>query len=393
MRSYPIPFNEAARLDALAALAVPEGRPDRVLDAITSMVRAMTGAEGARATLVGAEREMLASRAGAGAAAGPRELSICAHVVAREAPLVIEDARADPIFAGHPAVAAPPFLRFYAGAPIRLSNRMAVGSLCALGPTPRRAPSPDVLARLADLADLVGYVIEERAVQGGRAAAMAEATSRAQEEFLALVSHELRTPLGASAELGGLAAPPRLGGEAVEALRRAGALMTRLVEGVLTFSELRSGSLVPREAVVPAERIVEAVRASIAPRLAAAGRPAPEVAVAPGLMLRADPTLLVLALDCLAGEALAGGRGTLRLSVAAGDRDGSLAVEDEGTGAGPGRSGGGAAWREADRPGLLLTRRLIELHAGELSLEGGGGRRRATLRLPRWRVIDAVASL
>ena len=386
MRSYPIPFNEAARLDALAALSVPGEQPDRVLDAIARMVRAMTAAECAMVTLVGAERQVYVARDGIAAAGSPREQAICAFVVAREAPLVIEDALADPVFADHPIVAGPPFARFYVGVPVRLSNRMVVGSLCAAGTEPRPAPSRDVLARLDDLAGLVAFILEERAMKAGRASALAAATRRAQEDFLALVNHELRMPLRASAELAEPPAPRRLGRDVVEALPRSGALMTRLVEGVLSHKELRSGSLVPREAVVPAERIVEAVRVSIAPRLKATGRPPPEIVSAPGLVLLGDPVLLGLALDCLVSEALADGHGPLRLSAAAGEDGGSLAVEESVSPPAP--DDASASWSDVDAPGLMLTRRLIELHAGALSLEGGGERpRRAVLRLPRWRVV------
>ena len=223
----------------------------------------------------------------------------------------------------------------------------------------------------------------------GRASAIAEATSRAQEDFLALVSHELRAPLRAGRALCE-PAPPRLDGDTAETLRRSGTLLTRLVEEVLSYRELRSGSLVPKEEVVPAERIAEAVRASIAPRLAAAGRPPPEIVVARGLKLRGDPALLALALDCLAGEVLASGRGTLRLALAADGREATLAVEDDGPDVG--RSGDALAPRETSAPGPTLARRLVELHGGELDL-GGDGRRRAVLRLPRWRAIDPTASI
>ena len=375
IRPYPIPLNEAARLDALAALAVREGVPDRELDEIAGWVRAMTGAENAIVSLVGAERQVFAARAARASSGSPRDLSICAHVVAREAPLVIEDARRDPVFADHPVVKGPPHLRSYVGAPIRLSNRMVVGSLCALGTVPRPAPPPAVLARIADLADLVAFILEERASKHGGAAAMERATDRAQRDFLALVNHELRTPLAATAALGDAAGPPRVAQDVAAALRVSGALMTRLVEGVTTFTEIRGGNVVPREMVVPAVRILRAVQASIAPRLPA--RDAVRIASAPDLMLRGDPALLTLALDCLATEVAASGAEALRLTASADGKGAVLGVAtDRPTAA------------DAERVGLTMARRLIELHAGELALPRPGGKRlRWLLRLPRWRVV------
>ena len=387
IRPYPIPFNEAARLDALAALGVRDGARDRELDEIAGWVHAMIGAEVAAVTLVGAERQVFAALAGPSVLSPSRDLSICAHVVAREAPLVIEDARRDPVFRDHPMVAGPPHLRFYVGAPIRLSNRMVMGSVCAIGTTPRPAPPPAVMARIADLADLVAFILEARASKGGRADAMARATDRAQRDFLALVSHELRAPLRAARALGDVVRPPGVQRDAMPALRVSGTLMTRLVENVTTFSQVRSGSLLPKEATLPAGRVLEAVRSSAAPRLAAVGCPPPRISAPPGLALRADPALLTLALDCLADDALADGARSLRLSASADGGGATLSVEASGSSARRADAGGQA------RVGLTLARRLIELHAGELLSRGGRTRVRSTiLRLPSWRVVGPAAA-
>ena len=197
MQTYPVPFNEAARLDALAALgaAAAPDEPDPVLDAVTELVRAVTGAESALVSLVEVERQVFASRAAFPVAETPRDLSICAHVVAHDAPVVIEDTHAHPVFRDHPVVTGPPHVRCYFEAPIRLSSGLVAGSLCGLGTAPREAPPPAALAQLAGLAGVVARVLEERAVHGGRAAALERAADRAQEEFLALVGHDLRTPL------------------------------------------------------------------------------------------------------------------------------------------------------------------------------------------------------
>ena len=366
---------------------MPEGVPDRELDEIVGWVRAMTGAESAIVSLVGAERQVFAARAAFAWPGSSRDHSICAHVVAREAPLVIEDARRDPVFADHPLVTGPPHLRSYVGAPIRLSNHMVVGSLGALGTKPRPAPPSAVLARVSDLADQIAFILEARAVKDGRADAMARATDRAQRDFLALVSHELRTPLVATHALGEVGEPPQVGGDVVAALRVSGALMTRLVESVTTFSQLRSGSLLPKEVTMPARRMLEAVRAAVAPPLAAAGGTTPEIASPAGLTLRGDPALLTLALDCLANHAVSQGARSIRLSASAGRRGAILAVDARGPARAP--SSDRAAPHRAGGVGLTLARRLIELHGGELTSRGARIGRRA-LCLPRWRVVRSA---
>ena len=142
------------------------------------------------------------------------------------------------------------------------------------------------------------------------------------------------------------------------------------------------------------------VATTLGPRLMAADRGQPELRVEPGLRLRGDPDMLALALDCLAGNALAHGAGAVRLEAARRDEGLRLTVEDDGPGVAPPRRqavqaafavGAPVHTRAADGLGLglPLTRRLVELHGGELSLEGGDGRPfRAAPTLPRWRVVS-----
>lgn len=401
MRSYPVPFNEAARLDALAALgaiSVAADEPDPVLDGIAALARAMTGFESALVSLVNVDQQVFVARADFPVGRTSRDLSICAHVVARERAVVVEDTLADPVFRDHPVVVGPPHVRSYAGAPIRLSSGLVMGSLCALGTAPHAAPSCDVLARLSDLASLVAHILEERARRGGRGPALDEAADRAHDEFLALIGHELRTPLNGIIGVSQMLDPSPEERHLVEALRNSSALLGRLIEQVMTFSDLRAGSMAPRDAAVPAFRIVEAARSSLAPRLEAENRPPIEVDMTPGLVLIGDADMLALALDCLAGNAVAHGGRRVRLSATRDDEGcATLAVEDDGTGIDEARReaelrpfGHGAPLtkRAADGLGLglPLTRRLIELHGGELVLEGGPPFR-AALRLPRWRLI------
>lgn len=400
MQTYPVPFNEAARLDALAALgATVRDEPDPLLDAVTRLVRDLTGAQSALVSLIEADRQVFVSRADFPVCETSRDLSICAHVTAQDALLVIADTHADPVFRDHPVVTGPPHVRSYVGAPIRLSSGLVAGSLCGLGTAPMTPPPPAALARLAGLADVVARVLEERAVQGGRAAALERAADRAQEEFLALVGHELRTPLMGIVGAMEVMEPAPGSEDMLAALRICSDLMERLVEQLVGFADLRAGRVVPREAECELADLVELVATCLAPRLAAEGRPGPAPRVEPGLRVKGDPDMLTLALECLATNALLHGRGAVRIEAARRDGQLTIAVSDEGDGVGPERRravqaafaiGAPIHTRAADGIGLglPLTRRLVELHAGELALEGGGdGPFRAVVTLPGWRVL------
>ena len=68
--------------------------------------------------------------------------------------LWIEDGRRDPRVATMPSVAGPPYLRFYAAAPIRLADGSVPGVICVTGPEVR-AYDASLAHRLTDLADFV----------------------------------------------------------------------------------------------------------------------------------------------------------------------------------------------------------------------------------------------
>jgi GAF domain-containing protein len=50
---------------------------------------------------------------------------------------MVPDAQSDPRFASHPLVTGPPFLRFYAGVPLRIDGGAPLGTLCVIDRDPR----------------------------------------------------------------------------------------------------------------------------------------------------------------------------------------------------------------------------------------------------------------
>ena len=186
------------------------------------------------------------------------------------------------------------------------------------------------MARLGELADVVARVLEERAVQGGRAEGLHDASERAQEEFLSLVSHELRTPLNGIVGLCELLDPGEGDRELLDGIRASGALMTELVDSVIAFADLRAGRIEPREATTPASELLAEVARSIGPRVVAQGGPPPELGACPALAIRGDRAMLTLALNCLATNAFAHGAGAMRLSVREEPDGVALMVEDDG---------------------------------------------------------------
>jgi signal transduction histidine kinase/PAS domain-containing protein/ActR/RegA family two-component response regulator len=160
----PIPPDDDDRVAALRRLRLLDTPPEPAFDRITRSLARLLGVPTALVTLVDAERQWFKSRLGLEASETPRELSFCAHVVARREPMVVLDTHNDPVFAGHPVVTGAPKVRFYAGAPLITSDGYALGTLCAVDYAPRPDFSDADRQRLVDLAGAVVDAIEARAV-------------------------------------------------------------------------------------------------------------------------------------------------------------------------------------------------------------------------------------
>lgn len=102
----------------------------------------------------------------------PRAQSLCSHVVALAAPLVVPDVQRDRRFAGN-SLLAERGVRFYAGAPLRNADGLVLGTLCLIDDAPRTLSPRDVVL----LEKLAGEVMA--AVREAQAAALAAAAEGA----------------------------------------------------------------------------------------------------------------------------------------------------------------------------------------------------------------------
>ncbi len=113
-----------------------------MLDRIAAKMARIFEAPVAAVTLIDRERQFFKAHSGlpeelAEKGFSPRDLSVCSHVVAANAPIVVEDLKRDHRFTGNPLLVRHA-LRFYAGAPIRSSGGQALGALCVMDVVPRR---------------------------------------------------------------------------------------------------------------------------------------------------------------------------------------------------------------------------------------------------------------
>ncbi len=152
MTAAPLRADEDRVLAALRGLQVLDSPPEPEFDALARAASLVCEAPVSMISLVDAQRQWFKARVGmAGTSETPRRTAFCAHTVLGDTLLEVPDALADPRFADNPLVQGEPHIRFYAGAPLRLSGGERVGTLCVADHQPRRLSDMqrEVLQQLA----------------------------------------------------------------------------------------------------------------------------------------------------------------------------------------------------------------------------------------------------
>lgn len=96
-------------------------------------------------------------------------------VCRRPDPVGHGDMSADPELSRASFVVGPPYLRLFAGAPLRAEDGATLGAICVAGPTARQAPPPTQLTALAELAELLTQQI---GIAGQSRARLGESVTR-----------------------------------------------------------------------------------------------------------------------------------------------------------------------------------------------------------------------
>ena len=138
MQAPPPVADETGRLEALHRYEVLETPPEGVLDDLTRIAAYVCQTPIALVTLVDAQRQWFKSRIGLSLSETPRQLSFCAHAIHATDVYVVEDLLHDEGFADHPLVVGDPFIRFYAGVPLRTADGHAIGTLAVADAVPRQ---------------------------------------------------------------------------------------------------------------------------------------------------------------------------------------------------------------------------------------------------------------
>lgn len=172
----PLPADETGRLDRLHALGVLDTPAEPLFDALVAAAAAATGTPISLVSLIDRDRQWFKANSGLPEATEtPREVAFCAHAILGDDLLEVPDACQDPRFAQNPLVQGRPDIRFYAGAPIRLSDGHTMGTLCVIDRQPRWLDERQ-RSTLRHLAAAAARALEMRVVaQGAERALQSEA--------------------------------------------------------------------------------------------------------------------------------------------------------------------------------------------------------------------------
>jgi signal transduction histidine kinase/ActR/RegA family two-component response regulator/HAMP domain-containing protein len=415
----------AHRLNLANAVTAEKGQQARTLELLNQAATATSGV--LEPALLGhiltwhhSGRDELRILVKAGAATGPEEATIRDGPVSEASlpgePLLVQDYQA---WSSASESGLRSGIQSMAAVPLTIRGRRS-GVLTAFTRGERRLDQHD-LRVLALLAAQAAPALEAARLHAELLRALQDLTSTNEElalasrhksDFVAGMSHELRTPLNAILGFSELlldsddqAIDPARRTSFLRHIHNGGKHLLNLINDMLDLSKVEAGQMELRETIFDLAVSVSYALATMSP-LADKGGIALKSSCPPALLVRADEEKVGQVLLNLLANAIKftpeGGRVTVevrqepdRLVICVADTGIGIAKEDHerifeefqqlSTVGGPQPRGTGL--------GLTLTRRLVELHGGEIWVDSGPGKgSRFYIGLPA-RLVEAQAAI
>ncbi|MEB1608925.1 GAF domain-containing sensor histidine kinase [Xanthomonas campestris pv. campestris] len=187
------PPSEALRLQALRSYGILDTPREAAFEDITRLASIICQTPIALISLVDADRQWFKSELGMGERETPLFKSMCAHALLDSDVLVVPDTRKDVRFARNPLVTGETPLHFYAGAVLKTSEGLPLGTVCVLDRQPRQLSAEQVDALRALARQTMTQLELRRALQ------VAEESDRYRSRLMAIAGHDLKTPLRTAA--------------------------------------------------------------------------------------------------------------------------------------------------------------------------------------------------
>jgi signal transduction histidine kinase len=261
----------AERITALGQLEILDTPAEPEFDDIVLLARELCHTPVALVSLVASDRQWFKARLGFPQCQTPLDQSVCKFAMTEEDVFVIPDLRLDPRTATNTLVAEEPFIRFYAGAPLRDPEGVPIGSVCVIDTEPRPGGLSEAQkAGLLALARQVSALLEaRRLLVQDRRRMEAELkherdVAELRERFIAVLGHDLRNPLAAIDAGLRLIERDSTSAQAISVMammKTSAVRMAKLIQSTLDLarSRLGGGLQLSRSADGPLEPVLEQV--------------------------------------------------------------------------------------------------------------------------------------
>ena len=182
---------ELGRLQALRSYLLLDSEREEQFERLTALASRVMDVPICLVSLVDLGRQWFMSNRGLGdVRETPRSSAFCSHAILNKNELlIIKDAQLDPRFNNNPLVTGPPFIRFYAGAPLETPEGYKVGTFCIIDTKPW--PQGLDLDGKQNLREFAGLAVEVMISRRKRR----ERDDEKNSQLIACAAHDLLTPL------------------------------------------------------------------------------------------------------------------------------------------------------------------------------------------------------
>ena len=171
MSLHQLNDTERAGVTALSGYGILDTPNEPEFDAIVREAAQTFQTPIALISLLDENRQWFKAKIGLEPSETPRSISFCTHAIRGHGVFSVPDATQDDRFAANPLVTGDPSIRYYAGAPLKTSSGIRMGTLCVIDTRPGRVLTADEEAKLESLAARVVEAMERRRRRNTSAAA------------------------------------------------------------------------------------------------------------------------------------------------------------------------------------------------------------------------------
>ena len=180
---------EKERLKDLIDLEVLDTQAEASFDALTHLASLICKTPISLISLVDRDRQWFKSKVGLDANETPRNVAFCAHTILQDDVMVVPDSTKDDRFHDNPLVTNAPFVKFYAGVPLKTTRGYNIGTLCVIDHIPRNLTEEQIQV-LGLLATQASYILETR-----KELVRLARQNQNLEDFARSISHDIKSPL------------------------------------------------------------------------------------------------------------------------------------------------------------------------------------------------------